>query len=59
MIDITLSIDCEFPTYSNLPSAEAMNLPNASILAKQVICLPIYSGLNNEELNYIINIVNG
>jgi len=36
----------QFPTYRSLPSAKAENLPVASKVAEQVICLPIYPELD-------------
>ncbi|NJK95839.1 MAG: DegT/DnrJ/EryC1/StrS family aminotransferase [Bacteroidales bacterium] len=35
----------EFPTYKGLPSASAENLPVATNIAKEVLCLPIYPDL--------------
>lgn len=32
----------DFPTYRGLPSAKADNIPMATRVAKEVICLPIY-----------------
>lgn len=45
----------QFPTYRGLPSAKPENLPVATKVAEQVICLPIYPGLNKE---IIVNICN-
>ncbi len=36
----------QFPTYRGLPSAAIENLPVATRIADQVICLPIYPGLD-------------
>ena len=36
----------EFPAYKGLPSASRDNLPVASMIAQQVICLPIYPDLD-------------
>jgi len=49
----------EFPSYKGLPSANADNLPVASEIAKEILCLPIYPDLDHkaviEVCNYIIN----
>ncbi len=47
----------DFATYRNLESASAANLPNAHKLANSVICLPIYSGLTDEDISRVIDIV--
>jgi dTDP-4-amino-4,6-dideoxygalactose transaminase len=38
-----------FPTYSGLPSSQPENLPVATELAAQIICLPIYPDLSAED----------
>jgi dTDP-4-amino-4,6-dideoxygalactose transaminase len=45
----------QFPTYKGLPSALPENLPIATKVAEQVICLPMYSDLNDKDLDRIIN----
>lgn len=47
----------DFPTYRGLPSAKPDNLPVATKVAKEVICLPIYPHLENEEIEKICNII--
>lgn len=47
----------EFPTYKGLPSAGVENLPIASRIAKEVICLPIYADLNFEDIDKIVAII--
>ena len=47
----------EFPTYRGLPSANPENLPVATIVASQVICLPIHHELNEEQVNDIIDLI--
>lgn len=49
----------EFSTYRGLPSAAKSNLPVANRLADQVLCLPMHHDLKDEEVQRIINIVNG
>ena len=44
----------DFPMYRGLQSAQQKNLPIAAETAKRVICLPIYPGLKNQEINRII-----
>jgi len=43
----------QFPTYRGLNSAKPENLPLATKIAEQVICLPIYSNLEFSEVNRI------
>jgi len=40
-----------------LPSARAKNLPIAEKITKQVLCLPIYPGLSEAEVNYICDCI--
>lgn len=47
----------EFPTYRGLPSAGRANLPVASEIAEQVLCLPIYPALTPAEQDRIIDLV--
>lgn len=47
----------QFPTYRGLPSAKPENLPVATRLAEQVICLPIYPELQSESVDRIIKIL--
>lgn len=49
----------EFETYRYLESARRENLPVAHRLASQVICLPIYDGLGDEEVDRVIEVVRG
>ena len=44
-----------FSAYKGLDSASPENLPIAHKLADQVICLPMYAGLNDEDINRVIN----
>lgn len=43
-----------FSTYRGLSSANRDNLPNAYRLADEVICLPIYHGLTEEDVDRVI-----
>lgn len=47
----------EFSMYQSLPSAHGSNLPNATKIAKQILCLPIYSDLNADEQHYICDLI--
>jgi dTDP-4-amino-4,6-dideoxygalactose transaminase len=49
----------EFPMYRGLPSAECSNLPTAHKIADQILCLPIYPALENENIAKIISIIKG
>ncbi len=46
-----------FPVYRGLESANSKNLVNANKLANQVLCLPMYAGLSDEDIGRICNIV--
>lgn len=46
-----------FPMYRGLPSAAQSNLPVASKAAREVICLPIYPDLPNEQVDSIIELI--
>lgn len=48
----------EFSMYKGLESSKAENLPIATIVANNVICLPLYPDLDIESINKIINIIN-
>ena len=47
----------EFPMYRGLPSAASSNLPNASRLSRQVLCLPIYPALTDDEVDRVVDIL--
>jgi dTDP-4-amino-4,6-dideoxygalactose transaminase len=47
----------DFPMYRGLPSAAPCNLPVAKKAANEVICLPIYPNLNNNDQNHIIETI--
>jgi len=42
------------PMYSGLPSADPANLPVATRAAEQILCLPIYEGLEEAEQDRVI-----
>lgn len=47
----------DFPMYRGFPSAQRDNLPVASDIAKRVLCLPIYPGLEKEQIHSIVDII--
>jgi dTDP-4-amino-4,6-dideoxygalactose transaminase len=47
----------EFSTYRGLPSATRENLPVAYKMAEEVICLPMYAGLTDEDVERIVNCI--
>jgi len=47
----------EFPSYRGLPSALPANLPFASEVSRQVLCLPIYPALTEESQDRVIDVV--
>jgi dTDP-4-amino-4,6-dideoxygalactose transaminase len=49
----------DFPMYRGMPSAAHANLPVAREAAAQVICLPIYPGLTDEQIDCVIGLVAG
>jgi dTDP-4-amino-4,6-dideoxygalactose transaminase len=49
----------EFPMYRGMPSAHRENLPVASAAALKVLCLPIYPTLTTNDLQRVIDIVQG
>ena len=46
-----------FSTYKGLPSAAPENLPVATRIANEVICLPMHHGLSDENLSRILDLV--
>ena len=47
----------EFPMYRGMQSAHRDNLPVASEAALKVLCLPIYPGLSDEQVNAICEVI--
>ena len=47
----------DFPTYRGLPSAHPENLPVATKVASQVICLPMHHELTEEQVSEIIDLI--
>ena len=49
----------DFPMYRGMPSAAHANLPVARKAAEQVICLPIYPGLSEAEIDLVLGLITG
>ena len=47
----------DFSTYRSLPSATKENLPVATKMANEVICLPMHHVLSDEDLARILNLI--
>lgn len=47
----------DFPTYRGLPSAATSNLPVATNVSKEVLCLPIYPDLTSEDIERIYKVI--
>lgn len=47
----------EFPMYKGLPSSSPEKLPNAHHVSSQVLCLPLYPDLQDEEIERIVDII--
>lgn len=45
------------PMYRGLPSASEYNLPNASRIAAEVLCLPMYPALTDEQQDRVIRVI--
>ncbi|HLL13123.1 MAG TPA: DegT/DnrJ/EryC1/StrS family aminotransferase, partial [Rubrivivax sp.] len=48
-----------FPMYRGLPSAARANLPHAENAAQQVLCLPMYPALRDEDLLRVVEVIAG
>jgi dTDP-4-amino-4,6-dideoxygalactose transaminase len=49
----------DFPMYRGLPSAHRENLPVATRAAQQVLCLPIYPNLSDDDVKRVAHLVAG
>ena len=47
----------DFSTYRGLPSATRENLPVATKMANEVICLPMHHALTEEDVQRVINCI--
>ena len=43
--------------YRGLPSAAPANLPNATLAASEILCLPIYPSLTTDEVDYVCDLM--
>lgn len=46
-----------FSPYKGLPSADPANLPVATRIANEVICLPMHHGLSVEDVNKVLDLI--
>lgn len=49
----------DMPMYRGLLSAAQSNLPNAKVVAEQILCLPIYPDLAENEQQRVVQIIRG
>lgn len=47
----------EFPMYAGLPSANPRNLPIATAISRQIICLPIFAEMAETELDRVVDVL--
>lgn len=47
----------QFPTYRSLPSSKPENLPVATKVAAEILCLPIYPDLEHDYVYFIIDLL--
>jgi len=47
----------DFPVYKGLPSSAPERLPVAHKMASEVICLPIYAGLEIQEVERVVSVL--
>jgi dTDP-4-amino-4,6-dideoxygalactose transaminase len=47
----------QFPSYRGLESAEISNLPVAEKMSRQVICLPVFSGMTEQNVDYVVDLI--
>jgi dTDP-4-amino-4,6-dideoxygalactose transaminase len=47
----------EFPMYRGMPTAARSNLPVATLAASEVICLPIFPDLSDEQIAHIVKVI--
>jgi dTDP-4-amino-4,6-dideoxygalactose transaminase len=45
------------PMYASVPSATLENLPVANRVVNQVLCLPIYPGLSDNDIDRICAVI--
>jgi dTDP-4-amino-4,6-dideoxygalactose transaminase len=47
----------DFPMYRGFPSANRRNLPAASRITDQVLCLPIFPALGESDIDRVVNVI--
>jgi dTDP-4-amino-4,6-dideoxygalactose transaminase len=47
----------EMPMYSGLPSADPSNLPVATRIAREIVCLPIFTDLEEDDVHRVVEII--
>ncbi|GHU24357.1 aminotransferase [Betaproteobacteria bacterium] len=47
----------EFPMYRSQPSAQRENLPQATAIAQQVLCLPIFPGMKPDTVDRVCQLI--
>jgi dTDP-4-amino-4,6-dideoxygalactose transaminase len=47
----------DMPMYRGLPSAQPDNLPMSTVVANQVLCLPIHANLANDQIIEIVKLI--
>lgn len=47
-----------FPIYQRFPSSSLDNLPFANAAANQVLCLPIYPGISESDIEIVVSVLN-
>jgi len=47
----------ELPLYRDMPSSHSDNLPVATRVTREILCLPIYAGLKKSDLDRVISVI--
>ncbi|MFT5752833.1 MAG: dTDP-4-amino-4,6-dideoxygalactose transaminase [Flavobacterium sp.] len=47
-----------YPSLNTLPFVDGKEMPISESIAARILCLPIYVGITNEQLNKIVSIIN-
>ena len=47
----------DFPMYRGYASAQHNNLPNAKLVSNQILCLPIYPDLMDDDIDFISTLI--
>ena len=47
----------DFPMYRGMPSAAHANLPIARAVTEQVLCLPIYPALGDDQVDHVVSLI--